>query len=65
MKIDRLSAVQFNHLIEVLIHYKKCNPQNEVYLNENSIKEAVQFFMKNNILEDFKNLNIDNEIINP
>ena len=61
MKIDKLSDVQFNHLLEVLIHYKKCNPDNDVYLNENSIKEAIQFFMKNGILEDFQKLNINNE----
>ena len=51
MKIDKLSDVQFNHILEVLIYFKKCNPKKDVYLNENSIKEALQFFMKNPIYD--------------
>ena len=56
MKIDKLSDVQFNHILEVLIHFKTCNPDKDVYLNENSIKEALQYFMKNEIFEDIKNI---------
>ena len=54
MKIDKLSDVQFNHILEVLIYFKKCNPEKDVYLNENSIKEALQYFMKNEMFEDIK-----------
>lgn len=43
MKIDKLSDVQFNHILEVLIYFKKCNPKKDVYLNEISIKEALKF----------------------
>lgn len=56
MKIDKLSDVQFNHILEVLIYFKKCNPNKDVYLNENSIKEALQYFMKNELFEDIKNM---------
>ena len=56
MKIDKLSDVQFNHILEVLIYFKKCNPDKDVYLNENSIKEALQYFMKNGLFEDIKNM---------
>jgi len=56
MKIDKLSDVQFNHILEVLIYFKKCNPDKDVYLNENSIKEALQYFMKNELFEDIKNM---------
>lgn len=56
MKIDKLSDVQFNHILEVLIYFKKCNPKKDVYLNENSIKEALQYFMKNEMFEDIKNI---------
>ena len=56
MKIDKLSDVQFNHILEVLIYFKKCNHEKDVYLNENSIKEALQYFMKNEMFEDIKNI---------
>ena len=56
MKIDKLSDVQFNHILEVLIHFKTCNPDKDVYLNENSIKEALQYFMKNEIFEGIENI---------
>ena len=45
---------QFNHIIEVLIQYKKCCPTEDVYLNEKSIKKAFDYFMKIGIFnEDF------------
>jgi len=51
MKIDRLNDVQFNHILEVLINYKRCNPDIDVYLNESSIKEALNYFVKNGLFE--------------
>lgn len=53
MKIDRLTDVQFNHFLEVLIQYKKCNPEKEVSLTEKSIQEAIQFFIRSGLFEDF------------
>jgi len=58
MKIDKLTDVQFNHFLEVLIHYKKCNPEKDVYLSEKSIQEAIQFFIQSGLFEDF-NQSID------
>ena len=43
---------QFNQLLEILIQYKKCCPNKDVYLNESSIKEAVSYFMKTGIFQD-------------
>jgi hypothetical protein len=62
MKIDRLTDVQFNHFLEVLIQYKKCNPEKDVYLSEKSIQEAIQFFIKTGLFED---LNPSQETIDP
>ena len=60
MKIDRLNDVQFNHILEVLIHYKRCNPDIDVYLNESSIKEALNYFVKNGLFESLTENIIDN-----
>jgi len=43
---------QFNHIIEVLIQYKKCCPKEDVYLNEKSIKQAFEYFMKIGIFNE-------------
>ena len=53
MKIDRLTDVQFNHFLEVLIKYKKCNPEKDVSLTGKSIQEAIQFFIHSGLFEDF------------
>ena len=52
MKIDQLTDVQFNHFLELLIQYKKCNPDKDVYLNGKSIQEAIQFFISTGLFED-------------
>jgi hypothetical protein len=43
---------QFNHIIEILIQYKKCCPTEDVYLNEKSIKHAFDYFMKIGIFDE-------------
>ena len=62
MKIDRFTDVQFNHILDVLIYYKKCNPKRDVYLNESSIKEAINYFMKTGMFEGLSDLNLSNII---
>jgi hypothetical protein len=43
---------QFNHILEVLIYYKKCCPEKDVFLNEKSIKQAFDYFMKTGIFNE-------------
>jgi len=50
--MKQYSDAQFAHIIEVLIQYKKCCPDKDVYLNESSIKEAVAYFMKSGVFQD-------------
>ncbi len=47
----KLNQEQFEHIINILILYKQMNPKKDVYLNENSIKEAIHFMnnMKSNL----------------
>ena len=51
MKGHRYTDQQFSHILDVLIQYKKCVPEKDVYLNETSIKEAFAYFMKTGIFE--------------
>ena len=51
MKDRYYTDQQFNHILEVLIQYKKCVPDKDVFLNETSIKEACDYFMKTGIFE--------------
>lgn len=62
MKIEKLNDVQFNHILEVLIYYKKCNPEIDVYLNEASIKESINYFIKSGMFEELNNLNLSDMI---
>ena len=62
MKIEKLNDVQFNHILEVLIYYKKCNPEIDVYLNESSIKESINYFIKSGMFEELNNLNLSDMI---
>ena len=49
------SDKQFNYILEVLIYYKKCCPQKDVFLSEKSLKNAIDYFQKSGIFEkDFK-----------
>ncbi len=38
-----INQQQFEHILDILILYKQLNPNKDVYLNENSIKEAFHF----------------------
>ena len=51
MKDRYYTDQQFNHILEVLIQYKKCVPNKDVFLNETYIKEAIDYFMKTGIFE--------------
>ena len=60
---------QFEQYIELLITYKKCNLEKEVYINTQSLNEALkwyQTFTKNIDPELVKQIkeNINNELIN-
>jgi len=39
----KLPQENFEHILNILILYKQMNPVKQVYLNESSIKEALQF----------------------
>tara|TARA_Y100000814_G_C12297502_1_gene390600 strand:- start:402 stop:575 length:174 start_codon:yes stop_codon:yes gene_type:complete len=41
--LESISQEQFEHIIELLILYKKVNPKIDVYLSEKSIKDAFNF----------------------
>ncbi len=45
--LDKIPQAQFEHIIDLLIMYKQMNLNKEVYLNENSIKEAILYIKKN------------------
>ena len=52
MKDKHYTDEQFNHILEVLIQYKKCVPHKEVSLSEASLKDAVEYFMKTGVFQD-------------
>ena len=52
MKGKRYTDEQFNHILDVLIQYKKCVPHKEVSLSEASLKDAVEYFMKTGVFQD-------------
>jgi hypothetical protein len=41
--LERLSQEQFEHILDLLILYKQTTKGVDVYLNERSIKEAINF----------------------
>ena len=41
--LENLTQEQFEHILDILILYKKCMPSYEVYLNEKCVKEAITF----------------------
>ena len=47
------SQSDFEQVINILIMYKQENSDKTVYLSENSLKEAVEWF-KNKMLKDIK-----------
>jgi len=56
--LDILSQEQFEHILDLLIVYKQCNKNKNVYLNEKSIKEAI-YFMNNSGKEMSKQLGMN------
>ena len=43
---DRLNNTQFEYVLNILIEFKKSNPNKDVYLNEKSFKLASEYFLK-------------------
>ena len=56
MKGGYYTDAQFNHILEVLILYKKCCPEREVSLSESSIRSAVKHFQSTGMFEALSNL---------
>jgi hypothetical protein len=56
MKGGYYTDAQFNHILEVLILYKKCCPEREVSLSEASIRSAVKHFQSTGMFEALSNL---------
>lgn len=50
----KLNQEQFEHILNMLILYKQMNPKKDVYLNEDSIKEALHFMnsIKSNLFNN-------------
>lgn len=44
--LENINQEQFEHIIDILIVYKQFNPKKNVYLSENSVKEAINFMQK-------------------
>ena len=44
--LENINQEQFEHIIDILIVYKQLNPKKDVYLSENSVKEAINFMQK-------------------
>jgi len=44
--LENLNQKQFEHIIDILIVYKQFNPKKDVYLSENSVKNAINFMQK-------------------
>ena len=48
--LDKINQIEFEKILEILIIYKKLNPKLNVFLNEKSIKKALEWHnnIKNN-----------------
>lgn len=44
--LENINQEQFEHIINILIVYKQFNPKKDVYLSENSVKDAISFMQK-------------------
>lgn len=44
--LENINQEQFEHIINILIVYKQLNPKKNVYLSENSVKDAISFMQK-------------------
>ena len=45
---------QFNQILNILVYYKKCCPEKEVYLTAKSLKKATEYFMSKGIFDSDK-----------
>ena len=52
MKERHYTQEQFNNILDILIRFKKSCPDREVSLSENSLKEALEYFMKTGLFEN-------------
>ena len=50
---EEFMQMKFEQTINLLIMYKKDNPEKDVFLSEKSVKKAVEWY-KNKILKDIK-----------
>lgn len=51
--LDNLTQEQFNQVLHILLYYKKCCPEKDVFLTVASFKEATTYFQSQEIfLED-------------
>ena len=54
MKDQVYTDTQWNHILDMLILYKQCNLETEVYLNESSLKEAITYFQTTGVFESLQ-----------
>ena len=50
--LDNLTQEQFNQVLDILIYYKKCCPEKDVFLTVSSFKEATTYFQSQKIFLD-------------
>ena len=50
--LENLTQSQFEQVIEIIIYYKKCCPDECVYLTVQSFKKATDYFQKHKIFLD-------------
>ena len=55
MRERHYTQEQFNNILDILIRFKKSCPDREVSLSENSLKEALEYFMKTGLFENIFN----------
>ena len=54
--LENLTQSQFEHVISLLIYYKKCCPEKNVYLTVESFKNATTYFQSQKIFLDDEEL---------
>lgn len=63
MKGQQYTDQQFSHILDVLILYKRTCPEKDVYLNDASIREAFDHFMKSGMFEGLSGIQESNSVI--
>ena len=54
--LENLTQSQFEQVIEIIIYYKKCCPDEGVYLTVQSFKKATDYFQKHKMFMDTNEL---------